>query len=108
MQEAPHPRTLTHARLRRAQGDIQGAIAILEALIDAGQGGEELVQLYLALGGDEQRVHREPALPAEDAPVGGSLDELCEQFRRELGCGSAAESVRRLERWLSRVRRAKR
>ena len=107
MSDAPHPQTLTHARLRRAQGDTRGAIAILEALIDAGDEGEELVQLYLALGGDEHRTHLEPELLAEQAPLPAGLDTLRQEFRRELGTGTRAESIRRLERWLLRVRREK-
>ena len=107
MPDAPHPLTLTHARLRRAQGDIGGAIEILETLIDAGQEDQELVQLYLALGGDEQRTHREPTLPTPDAPVAADLDELSEQFRSALGRGTGAGRIQRLERWLSRVQRGR-
>ena len=33
---APHPRTLTHAELRRSQGDRRAAEAILEAMIADG------------------------------------------------------------------------
>lgn len=105
MTDAPHPQTLTHARLRRAQGDTRGAIAILEALIDAGEEGEELVQLYLALGGDKHQPHFEPELVEEEAPQPAGLDALRREFRRELGPGTSGEGIRRLERWLTRVRR---
>ncbi len=105
MTDAPHPRTLTHARLRRAQGDTRGAIAILEALIDAGEEGSELRQLYRALGGDKHRSHFESELASEEAPHPAGLDELAEVFRRELGPGARDQSVRRLEHWLTRVRR---
>ncbi len=103
--EAPHPRTLTHARLRREQGDTKGAIAILEALIDAGRGDDELVDLYLALGGDEQRPHHEPELPAPQAPTATTPDVLRDRFRRELAPRARERSIRRLEGWLARVRR---
>jgi len=105
MPDAPHPRTLTHARLRRAQGDTRGAIAILESLIDAGDEGQELVQLYLALGGDTHGTHLEPELPDEEAPAAASLDTLSAKFRRELGRPTSGESIRRLQHWLSRVQR---
>ena len=108
MQNAPHPRTLTHARLRRTQGDTRGAIAILESLIDAGDEGQELVQLYLALGGDTHRAHQEPELPREETPVPASLDTLSDEFRRELGSGANSEGIRRLRRWLTRIRRENR
>ncbi|MCH7781260.1 MAG: hypothetical protein IH848_10460 [Acidobacteria bacterium] len=101
----PHPPTLTHARLRRAQGDTQGAIAILEALIDEGAGGEELRQLYLALAGDQPGPHFEPELASEEAPHPAALESLTAAFRRELDPRASDESVRRLERWLTRVRR---
>ncbi len=105
MPDPPHPRTLTHARLRRAHGDTRGAIAILEALIDEGEEGAELRQLYLALRGDKQRPHFEPELASEEAPHPAGLDVLTEVFRRELDPRATDQSVRRLERWLMRVRR---
>ncbi len=105
MQRSPHLPTLTHARLRRAQGDTRGAIAILETLIDDGEEGEELQQLYLALGGDKQRPHFEPVLTPEEARHPAGLDALTEEFRRELDPEAGEASVRRLERWLTRVRR---
>ncbi len=105
MQEAPHPRTLTHARLRRAQGDARGAIAILEALIDAGREDDELVELYLELGGDDQRPYREPDPRREEPARGADVDSLRERFRRELVPRDTAESIRRLQGLLARVRR---
>jgi hypothetical protein len=105
MPDAPYPRTLTHARLRRAHGDTRGAIAILEALIDAGEEGEELQQLYLELGGDRQHPHFEPELVSEQARHPAGPGELTEVFRRELASRVANPSVRRLERWLRRIRR---
>jgi hypothetical protein len=108
MPDVPHPRTLTHARLRRAQGDTRGAIEILESLIDAGDEGQELVHLYLALGGDTHRAHLEPELPHEEAPVPASLDTLADEFRRGLGSGGNSESIRRLQRWLTRIQRENR
>ena len=108
MPDALHPKTLTHARLRRAQGDTRGAIAILEALIDAGAEDDELVQLYLALGGDSQRSHREPELASEEAAVPADLDTIAGRFRRELGRETGGQRVRRLQRWLSRVQRERR
>ena len=105
MPDPPHPQTLTHARLRRAQGDTRGAIAILEALIDEGEEGEDLRQLYLALAGDEHGPHSEPEPASEEAPHPADLESLTAAFRRELGRGTGDESVRRLQRWLTRVRR---
>jgi hypothetical protein len=36
MNEAPHPHTITHARLRRSQGDVRAAKAILEQMVLVG------------------------------------------------------------------------
>ncbi len=105
MCDAPHPRTLTHARLRRAQGDARGAIAILEALIDAGREDPELVELYLALGGDEQRPHSEPQPEPLASPSPAAIDALRDRFRRGLSRPDNTASIRRLEGWLARVRR---
>jgi hypothetical protein len=82
-----------------------GAIAILESLIDAGDEGQELVQLYLALGGDTHRGHLEPELPHEEAPVPASLDTLPDEFRCGLDSGASSGSIRRLQRWLTRIQR---
>ena len=108
MPAVPHPRTLTHARLRRAQGDRRGALAILEALIDAGEEGDELWQLYLALGGDRHRTHHEPDLAAaEDVhrPEPAELAQLGAALRRESIPDSTAARIRRLERWAMEIRR---
>jgi len=107
MSDAPHPRTLTHARLRRAQGDTRGAIAILEALIDAGEEGEDLWQLYLVLGGDRYRPHSEPELaPVEEPRPAGPAEiaEMATAFQSEPIRAPDVEKVRRLERWLTRMR----
>ena len=108
MPDVPHPRTLTHARLRRAQGDVRGAIAILEALIDAGDDGDELRTLYLALGGDGQRTHHEPDLAAAEdlrRPGPDELARLGAALRRESIPNSTAAKIRRLERWVTGIRR---
>ncbi len=106
MPEAPFPRTLTHARLRRAQGDTRGAIAILEALIDAGDESEELVDLYLALGGDTHRPYTEPE--ASSRPATRRLDAaaLRAAFSGKQPQRDGHRSIRRLEDWLARLRRA--
>ena len=105
MPDAPLPRTLTHARLRRAQGDTAGAIAIIETLIDAGDERDDLVELYLALGGDSQRAHREPELPAEQPAVAADLASLGKVFRRELESEDCAGRVLRLRQWLILIQR---
>ena len=99
-----HPLTLTHARLRRSQGDVSGAIAILEAMIDAGEEGDELWRLYVALGGEAQRPHREPSLPREEAPSARDGAQLSRAFRKALGDPRADPRVARLRRWLDHIR----
>jgi hypothetical protein len=99
-----HPLTLTHARLRRAQGDVRGAIEIVEAMIDTGNEADELWQLYLALGGERQRPHREVALEPQERPVASSSEDLAAAFRQALHPGQDRR-VERLEGWLRRLQR---
>lgn len=105
MSDAPHPRTLTHAKLRRAQGDTHAAIAILEALIDAGEEGDELWQLYLALGGETPRPYSEEVAGHREPRSEAAAADLAGVFRRALGRPARDPRVERLEGWLDRIRR---
>lgn len=63
MHEAPHPHTVTHARLRRAQGDLRSAKAILEQVLlvgsDAdGSAAAELSAMQPRRRGTDPRVLR--------------------------------------------------
>ena len=101
------PITLTHARLRRSQGDVRGAVRIVEALIDSGREDDEVWQLYLALGGARHRPHSEPRTAPVEGPCAASPGDLAEAFRDALGGSAGDRRVRRLERWLGRIRSQK-
>ncbi len=98
--------TVTHARLRAAQGDTAGARRILEAILARSPGRPDAVELLASLSSRPQQVSSDPgeiARPA--APVPGEPSDLIARFRSELdGTGpSAAERIRRLEEWLAKV-----
>ena len=69
------PLTLTHARLRAAQGDLAAARRILRALLDVDAGNSDALALLSALGvdraGDLPRLEgsggaREPSIALRD------------------------------------------
>jgi hypothetical protein len=99
--------TLTHARVRAAQGDVAGARRILVAMLarDPEDPGARRLLADLAGSIDRDRVADadEPVAPAQ--PRGAA--DLAPQFRALLGGGraSARARIRRLERWLERVGR---
>lgn len=93
--------TLTHARIRAAQGDVEGARGILEEILAARPGDLE-AQLLLR---DVARARGAPraAEPAEEAlppPVPGEPALLSARFAH-------AGRATALEAWLERLRRGK-
>ena len=103
MDERLHPLTLTHARLRRAQGDVRGAIAIIEAMIDSGEEGDDLWRLYVTLGEETHKPHDEPRRSDEDPPLVAEAGQLAQVFRNALGTPGKDPRVDRLRRWLGRI-----
>ena len=104
--------TLTHARLRVAQGDLGGARAVLNAVIAHNPEDAEARRLLSELDG-----RSDGAVPSDGGapPVerrAADATELTRRFREALrpvpgGAGGAgrAARVRRLERWLARCPR---
>lgn len=99
--------TLTHARLRVAQGDRCGAAAILRRILGAHPDCVEARRILAALGDPASTAAEppeEPLLPPPDAQRAG---ELRDRFRRALS-GEVRDphgSIRRLEAWLARLQR---
>lgn len=88
--------TLTHARLRAAQGDVPGALRILGALLEAEPQNREAALLVGELADAEavpeptdERAAARPAVP-------GRAADLAPQFRRALeGSGAPGLDERR-------------
>ena len=106
MTVVPQPLTLTHARLRRDQGDVRGAVAIVEALIDAGREDDELWRLYVSLGGARHRPRQASDEAQAAAPQAASPEALRERFSAALSGAGPRAKAERLRRWLARIRRA--
>ena len=95
--------TLTHARLRVAQGDIGGAVRILRVILDVqpehGDARTRLAEI-------ENRVsvaHREPGPPKADPVSPSTAGELKNRFRAALGGERRSTVVLLLRKWLAGV-----
>jgi hypothetical protein len=100
--------TLTHARVRAGQGDVQGARRILRAILDCDPQHAEALRMLLELQDRRQHSRREaPAAPVSP-PRSARAGELTASFRRSLGATGAEAArvrIRRLERWLRSIER---
>ena len=101
--------TLTHARLRAAQGDAAAARRILRAILARDPGDEPARRLLEELDGrsDDARIPETAEQMPE--PVPAAAVELADRFRRELRRDRAGvDSERRIDRlrsWLERIER---
>jgi hypothetical protein len=100
-------KTVTHARLRAAQGDTDGACRLLCELLRERPDDAEARALLEEIGGAPSRP-----IPVEEAtplsgPTAGDPAAMAGEFRRALGETSSqpARRIERLEGWLSRIRR---
>ena len=99
--------TLTHARVRAAQGDIDGARRILRGILQRDPDHTEALGFLGELDGRRNRSTGEPT--AEPAPPArpASAAQLARRFRRALG-GRRDEPetesrIERLRAWLDRI-----
>jgi hypothetical protein len=97
--------TLTHARLRAAQGDVQHARRIVERVLGHDPNDAEARALLDELCGRTDApatLAGEPVVPA--APVSFDARVERERFRRALGAPpDGRRAIARLERWLARI-----
>ncbi len=100
--------TVTHARLRAAQGDVAEASALLEAILRRtpghAQAREMLEGLRSRSGSVRPAVAAEPLAP----PEAGDARRLASVFRAALGVDAEPVSrrkIRALERWLTTITR---
>ena len=92
--------TLTHARLRAAQGDIAGAARIVRVILESQPGHTEAREFLDSLDGRIPVTYREKP----EAPLAAARPAVAEELRGSFrsaidGVGARA----RLEEWLRRV-----
>lgn len=97
--------TLTHARLRVAQGDVGGALRILRVILEVQPGHSEARTLLEQLEGRVAVAHTEPAEESAPAAVPAMADDLTRRFRDALGDRRPSPRVERLFLWLARAQR---
>jgi hypothetical protein len=105
VEPGPSFATLTHARLRAAQGDIRGAMRILQVVLEVQPDHTEARELLDALKGRAAVIHSEPTEGRPDAVVPATTNELARRFRTALGGTSVSTAVARLSRWRERIDR---
>ncbi len=99
--------TVTHARIRAAQGDLSGARRILHQILDRSPDHREARALLEGLAGRTDLPHRDDSeTRLEDRrPATGS--ELAGEFRSALGrLPRNRRLAQRLETWLRRISRS--
>ena len=97
--------TLTHARLRAAQGDVSGALRILRVILDVQPEHDEARGLLAELEGEKAVAHFEPLEDPVDAVTSATSRDLKQRFKGALGAGEASPTVRRLADWLALLQR---
>ena len=97
--------TLTHARLRVAQGDVGGAVRILRVILEVQPGHSEARDLLDHLEGRVEVVHTEPAEEPAPAAVSAMAGDLTRRFRDALRERRPSSRVLRLSLWLARTQR---
>lgn len=97
--------TLTHARLRAAQGDVRGAARILCVILEVQPGHEEARRLLAEIEDRVAVVHKEPAEDQAEAVMAATASGLTKRFRDTLGARRRSARVERLLVWLERTHR---
>ena len=97
--------TLTHARLRAAQGDVGGAVRILRVILEVQPEHHEARRLLGEIEGRVAVVHKEPAEDSAAAVMPATAGGLARRFRDALGGRGSSARVERLSLWLEGMRR---
>lgn len=90
--------TVTHARLRAAQGDIAGARRLLETVLARRPEDLEARALLARLTGVEQSPLEEPEPEPLEPPVAGDPAALASSFRGVLNAAATGANRRKAER----------
>ncbi len=97
--------TLTHARLRVAQGDVGGAARILRVILEVQPEHDEARQLLTEIEDRVAVFHKEPEPTAAEPVRAAMAEDLTPRFRDALGARGRSPRVERLFRWLERTQR---
>ena len=97
--------TLTHARLRAAQGDVTGAVRILRVILEVQPGHDEARGFLAEIENRLPAAHVEPLEVAADAVTPATAGDLILRFREALDAPRPAPRIRRLSSWLERMQR---
>ncbi len=97
--------TLTHARLRIAQGDIRGAREMLQEMLDGGQGNPEAERLLASIEGRPDRAGMAELQRPLPPPQPADAADLSADFRRFLSESDRGRraTIERLREWLRRM-----
>ena len=97
--------TLTHARLRAAQGDFGGAARILRVILEVQPEHDEARVLLAEIEGRKAVAHSETQDGPVDAVTSATSGDLARRFRDTLGADDSRASVRLLSAWRETVQR---
>jgi len=97
--------TLTHARLRAAQGDVGGAVRILRVILTVQPEHDEARAMLAKIEGRVNVSHREPEGLKAGPVEGATAHDLKRRFRDALESNEPSGPAGRLARWLERTKR---
>lgn len=97
--------SVTHARLRAAQGDTTGARAVLRSVLKGNPADAAAAQMLAAIKGRQDSRHREPADPRLRPVQPAHAPELAGRFRAAIAATSNAVVVARLRRLIRAIER---
>jgi len=97
--------TLTHARLRAAQGDVFGAVRILRVILEVQPGHHEARGFLAEIENRRPAAHAEPLEVAAEAVTSATAGDLTLRFREALDAPRRSPRIRRLTSWLERMQR---
>jgi hypothetical protein len=95
--------TLTHARVRAAQGDVGGAVRILKVILSVQPGHDEARELLAQLEHSVEAPHHEPEPKAPEPVRPAEASDLKQRFRDALHDRKASPAIERMSRWLARA-----
>lgn len=97
--------TLTHARLRAAQGDVPGAVKILRVILEVQPGHHEARGFLAEIENRLAVAHSEASEVAAEAVTSATAGDLTLRFREALDASRPSPRIRRLSSWLERTQR---